>query len=314
MPEAPTFSVIIPSYRCSATVGDAVRSALLQDGVSLEVIVVVDGSPERDEEAARRTAPHDQRLRIVRIENGGVSAARNHGARLAKGGILAFLDADDMLLPGALKAHLQAFEKDRELMVSFGRVRFWDPEAAGQEGRVSSARRTLPLPLIIGDNHVCTASNIVVRADGFRQIWGFDERLRRAEDQDFLARATVSGFRIRGLDRLTVKYRTSGEGLSSDLGAFEQAWRRMLRNVEAIAPERVARQRGEIDARFTRYQVRRRLRLGTAERGDIRLLMKAFLAAPQLIAKEPRRCLQTLGGAMLARALPCSAVRHLLSR
>ncbi|NNU16508.1 glycosyltransferase [Parvularcula sp. ZS-1/3] len=307
------FTVIIPSYRSAGTVGDAVRSALTQEIEGLEVIVIDDGSPTDDAGAAERAGAGDPRLRVIKQANAGVSAARNAGIAAACGRYLAFLDADDMLLPGALAGHLEAFASDPGLALSFGRVRFWDP-AHGEDGRLSSFCRTLTLPLILGDNQVCTASNICVRTDAARAIGGFTEDLDRAEDQDFLARLFLAAHKVRGIDRLTVNYRTSAEGLSSDLEQFSADWSCVVAAAKAMAPGHVANAEAEIIARFTRYAVRRRLRLGRPDEGDLGTLLRAVSQAPQLLVREPRRTLSTIAGVLAAPLLSNKHIARAVAR
>ena len=95
----PLVSVIMPAYRCAATVGAAIDSVLCQD-VDLELLVIDDCSPESLEEAL---APYsaNPRVRLLKNEqNMGAAQTRNRGVSLAKGEYVAFLDSDDIWLPG----------------------------------------------------------------------------------------------------------------------------------------------------------------------------------------------------------------------
>ncbi|MEM0987218.1 MAG: glycosyltransferase family 2 protein [Pseudomonadota bacterium] len=104
--DSPDVSVIIAGYKAEGFVHHAIGSALSQDGVGIEVILVDDCSPDGTAEAARAAFPDEPRLFIARLsENGGPSAARNHGLSLARGRYYAVLDADDTFSPGRL-AHL----------------------------------------------------------------------------------------------------------------------------------------------------------------------------------------------------------------
>ncbi len=96
----PRISVVIPLYNKADYILEAVESVLAQDPPALEVLVIDDGST--DDGLSRLGCIHDQRLRCISKENGGVSAARNMGIELSKGEFIAFLDADDLYLPGYL--------------------------------------------------------------------------------------------------------------------------------------------------------------------------------------------------------------------
>jgi GT2 family glycosyltransferase len=100
-------SVIIPTYNRADLVSRAVASALEQTYAPYEVIVVDDGST--DDTAAQCEALGD-RIRYVRIANGGVSAARNAGIALARGEWIALLDSDDTWEPTKLAVQMAAYQ------------------------------------------------------------------------------------------------------------------------------------------------------------------------------------------------------------
>jgi glycosyltransferase involved in cell wall biosynthesis len=95
--------VIIPTFNRSGMVREAVESVISQTCGEFELIVVDDGSTD-DTVAALK--PYSASLRLVRQENRGVSAARNSGAAVAGGELLAFLDSDDLWLPEKLAVQL----------------------------------------------------------------------------------------------------------------------------------------------------------------------------------------------------------------
>ncbi len=108
----PEVSAILPAWNAAATVAEAVASVQAQDGPTWELIVVDDGSTDATARIVAAAARRDGRIRLVRLgRRGGVAAARNQAMLLAEGRRLAFLDADDLWLPGKLSAqvaHLDA--------------------------------------------------------------------------------------------------------------------------------------------------------------------------------------------------------------
>lgn len=120
-PSLPTVSVIIPSYKQSAYIAASLDSVQAQtyEG-EIEVIVVVDGSPEDDARVARE---HPLDVRVIEQENTGVSGARNMGIARSTGEYLAFLDADDTWTPQKLELQLHALLRKGAPALSFTRYR-----------------------------------------------------------------------------------------------------------------------------------------------------------------------------------------------
>ena len=94
------FSIVIPTFQRSSTVGAAIGSALSQQGPDVEVVLVDDGSTDSTAEVLADF--DDERLVVLRQANAGRCAARNAGVERAGHDWLIFLDSDDELLPGAL--------------------------------------------------------------------------------------------------------------------------------------------------------------------------------------------------------------------
>src|SRR6266576_3496761 len=97
--EKATVSVVIPAYNAGAFLGEALDSVLSQTYQPLEVIVVDDGS---DDETPQIVADYNGKVTYLRRSRGGPASARNTGVRAAKGDWIAFLDADDIWMPGLL--------------------------------------------------------------------------------------------------------------------------------------------------------------------------------------------------------------------
>lgn len=102
-------SVVIPLFNKASYIEACVRSALDQDYSPFEIIVVDDGSTDGSGDIV--SSMNDPRIRFVRQENRGVSAARNTGVSASSYELIAFLDADDEWLPGHLNSLAGLAEK-----------------------------------------------------------------------------------------------------------------------------------------------------------------------------------------------------------
>ena len=98
-PDAPEISVIVPMHDVAAHAGAAIRSLRDQSFGRFEAIVIDDGSTDATAAVAEAAIAGDPRFRLIRQTNHGLSAARNTGLALARGGLVAFLDGDDRLAP-----------------------------------------------------------------------------------------------------------------------------------------------------------------------------------------------------------------------
>lgn len=302
----PTFSVVIPAYNAEATLGSTVDSVLRQSDQDFEIMIVDDGSTDATVSVMHRLANADERIRIVSQANEGVSAARNFGASLARGELLAFLDADDEWAQNKLRLHRAAHDHDPLTEASFARVVFC-PEQRGEmiTGHSQSKVRLdyLDLGDVLIENPICTTSNLVVSRAAFEEIGGFSTKMRYAEDQELLARVIAHGMMIRGIDAPLVRYRMSENGLSCNLEAMFTHWRSFAE--DWISADELRR----AEAIYCRYLTRRALRSG-AKMNVVRSFVRRGMAADSsTFAVGDIRSLLTLGGVIAGTAMPAALRR-----
>ena len=207
--ESKTVSVVIPTYNRGAFIGAAIDSVLSQSYRNLEVIVVDDGST--DNTAALLAAIADPRLRYVRQENQGRSQARNAALRLAVGDYIAFLDSDDLYLPGKLTLQVGYLEAHPDVaMVYTASIcvdEAGDPLGLVYEATISGdiyAEIALFLPVTI------TLPTVMLRREVLDVVGTFDERMERFEDTD-MWRRIAKRYRVGALAAPTCKVRTHAD-------------------------------------------------------------------------------------------------------
>jgi len=109
MNEHKTVSIIIPFYNAERHIPSCIASLEKQSYADFEAVFVSDGSTDGAEALLR--ACKDERIKVYRTENRGVSAARNFGLRQASGEYIAFMDVDDELEPDYLSAFVSAMKR-----------------------------------------------------------------------------------------------------------------------------------------------------------------------------------------------------------
>lgn len=202
--------------------------------------MVDDGSTDGTGDAL--LARFGDRIRYVWQANAGVSAARNHGMRLAQGRFFALLDSDDEWLPektqaqiewllarpdyGMVVCDVQRVDRDGTPIDVFRRR-----DVIRQDGRV--------LHDIIHNPALAPASAIL-RREVFEDVGGFDETLRTAEDIDFHLRI-AQNWPIGVVEQPLVRAMRGHDGLSAESSTYDD----YVRVVELA----VARARGQVDAR-----------------------------------------------------------------
>jgi glycosyltransferase involved in cell wall biosynthesis len=191
---SPAVSVIIPAYNSAGTIARALDSVLAQSYRDFEIIVVDDGS--RDDLESALTA-YSSRITLVRQPNSGASAARNAGARMARGELLAFLDADDFWHERKLELQVQAFERRPEIVLCWTQEVHWFPGEACPEMAIPHGTSVEPIfsscfEEIFANPYLGTPG-VVMPKRIFLQLGGFREDLRCAEDVDLWLRAASLG-------------------------------------------------------------------------------------------------------------------------
>lgn len=110
--EETLISVIVPAYQAERWLQECCQSVCAQTYQNWELIIVDDGSQDGTLAIAEEEARKEQRIRVIHTDNGGVSQARNTGLGVAKGQLIMFLDADDLLVPDALEFLYQVIQED----------------------------------------------------------------------------------------------------------------------------------------------------------------------------------------------------------
>lgn len=176
-------SVVIPCFNQAQFLGDAIESVLAQNYRHIEVIVVDDGSTDDTAAVAARYPT----VRHVYQAHCGLAAARNTGIRHSIGGYLAFLDADDLLLPTALTLGVTWLREHPDHAFVSGHYRFRSADGIRLAQRLHPADPD-PFGALLQCNHITMHGSVVFRREAVIAVDGFDASLSACEDYDLYLR------------------------------------------------------------------------------------------------------------------------------
>lgn len=177
-------SVVIPTYNRVAYLLEAIDSVLAQGYASLELIVVDDGSTDETAEVVARRGG----VRYHHQANQGIAGARNAGVALARGAYLAFLDSDDVWMPGKLARQMAVLDADAGVDLVYGHAeQFRSPDVEPEFWRGYRAKPGVvaaPVP-----------SSMLIRRAAFDRVGPFDARFGIGIEMDWYARLTEARLR-----------------------------------------------------------------------------------------------------------------------
>ncbi|MFH8450274.1 CDP-glycerol glycerophosphotransferase family protein [Streptomyces fungicidicus] len=214
----PRFSVIVPVHKVQGYLHACLDSVLGQSYRDIEVIAVDDRSPDGCGAILDAYAARDERVRVLHLpENVGLGRARNAGMPHATGDYLFFLDSDDTLTPGALRALADRLDETGDpdvLVFDYARTHWWGgtrrnvlapllAEASG--GTFTAAERPAILDLLM------VVWNKVYRRD-FVEREGFTFPPGYYEDTPWTFPVLLSAERVATLDRICLYYRQRRRG------------------------------------------------------------------------------------------------------
>jgi len=190
--QEPEVSILIPSRDRPECLPRTLASALGQQDVKAEIIIIDDGSRVPVAELLESAA--SRKVRVIRREEAeGVSLARNAGIAAARGQWLAFLDDDDLWAPTKVRRSLDAATKQHAHFAFSGGV------AIDRQGRVAfvddgpSEQTSLYYGLLAANVLPFGASNVVAKTSCVRDLDGFDPELSTLADWDFNIRLSAAG-------------------------------------------------------------------------------------------------------------------------
>jgi len=216
-------SVIIPAYRAAHYIGQTLSSVFAQSFTNFEVLLVNDGSPDTDQ-LERALAPFSGRIRYLKQDNRGPSAARNTAIHQARGKYLAFLDSDDFWLPHHLADQIEWLERNPELKLVYAdSILLMDDAPIGRAFEISALQSgPVTFEKLVRESCTVNTSSTVALRQAVVEAGAFDESMHRCEDLDLWLRMCHRGARIDYRPNPQVCHRIRN-GLAADRERMKQA-------------------------------------------------------------------------------------------
>jgi glycosyltransferase involved in cell wall biosynthesis len=279
-------SVIIPARDVGPFIEESVRSALAQTARDLEVLVVDDGS--RDDTRARVAGIADTRLRLLTGQGRGAAAARNQAMAVARGEYIAFLDADDIWLPGHAERLLSRLERRPDLDLVFAASAWIDEFGRPIARSVVRWQGTIGYRALFLEFVPVTMSAVLVRRSVVEHVGGSDETMRAGSDHDLCLRvALLRPDNCLGVPDVGVYYRRRTGQITSNRRDKQLCWQRLVAKHRALAPESVTALEAAATANHQRALAALAYESGAYAEARS-LLVQALRSAPTTLVRDRR--------------------------
>lgn len=206
----PTISIVMPTYNVEPYLPAAIESVIAQTYENWELLVVDDGSTDGSNAVAHRFAAKDQRIRILKKENGGLSDARNYGLERAQGKYVHFFDSDDIIEHDFYEKMLTGIEQRMDDFVICGFYKdhvLNDGTVIPQPFHCEEVCTPLPKDISYDKAVYYYAWNKLYRTDFLRENHLFFEKgLSVIEDVEFISRVLDFSPSFRCIDYLGYRY------------------------------------------------------------------------------------------------------------
>jgi len=294
----PEVSVVLPMYNVARFVREAAGSVLTQSWRDLELIAVDDGSTDSTAREIEQIA--DPRVVLLRQDHRGAAAARNTALHCARGRYIAFVDGDDVWLPGKLEQDVAYLAADPETNLVFSTMRMVDESGRDLGRTIRKWSGTLTLRDLLIENRIPTPT-VVMRSEAVRRAGWFDEELPVSSDFEYWLRVSMLGTRsLHGRPQVTALYRTRAGQVSSNWQRRLQVRRKIMTKMRVLYPDLVS----EVE-RLTEAGYHRALAATAYENGEIPAALKLFRRgmrhAPAFLLADKRTWF--LGSALLSACL-----------
>lgn len=209
-------SLVTPCWQAARFIRETIDSVLAQEGAEVEYGIMDGASTDGTVEIIRG---YESRLSWWASElDAGQTDALNKGLARTTGEVLGFLNADDVLVPGALRAVAAAFDENPEIDLVYGRVEWIDAEGRAQgthSGDISTLGEVLDVQRVWWAQRQWVQPEVFFRRRLWERVGAFDTRYHLAFDYDYWVRCFLAGARVKRLPQTLVRFRLHAEQKST---------------------------------------------------------------------------------------------------
>ncbi len=203
----PRVSIVIPAYNAQRYLVEAVESMLAQTFRDFECIIVDDGSTDRTAVLLAQMARRDPRVRPLHVPHGGIVEALNAGIDIARGELIARMDADDVAIPSRLQDQVQFMDQHPDVVALGSKVLLVDPyNSPLWEIEVKTQHDEIDAELMAGNGWALFHPTSIIRKQAILQVGRYRPEYQWSEDIDLFLRLAEIG-RLANMPTATLRYR-----------------------------------------------------------------------------------------------------------
>lgn len=203
-------SIIVPAYNAGSFIKETLESAINQDYVPIEIIVIDDGSTD---DTVNVVKSFGDSVTLIQNNHQGSAIARNTGIKISNGDYLVFLDADDLLTASSIKSRINALENNPDIQLAFGHQQyFYDDHMDNTLRKNLEAQygdKTVPAEII---------STLMLSRNDFLKIGYFEVNQNLHDFLGWYGSARDYGFKPMVVDDVVIKRRIHNNNLSRNQG------------------------------------------------------------------------------------------------
>lgn len=284
-------SIILPFYNAESFIYETINTILNQTFDNIELIIIDDHSSDNSYKICEGFS--DKRIILLKNTNPqGVSNARNFGIEKAKYSIIALIDADDLWDSQKLEKQMAFMNENPDISISFCRIDFINPEGKKISGSSQYFKDPIQAQDLLYENPSSTCSTLLFKKEVFIKTRGFRTDLTHSEDLEWLLRAALEGYIIKGTPDISVHYRIYPGSLSFNTKKMLQGWESLLTTAKKYNSELFMKHKNPARASFYRYLSNRTAYFNRKE--SCYWLWQAIMTSPIFIFKHPLRLASSL--------------------